>query len=193
MGRTVWHITMSLDGFIAGPDDSMQWAFDAFEHYGPAGMGDEIMRSTGAIFAGRHWYDVAAARYDGVAGIYGGAWTGPVFVLTHRPDEAPDDPAVTFLSGDPRDALERAHAAAGGKNVELFGASIAQQCLQSGLVDEIAVHLAPVLLGDGTRLYGGPGAGRVDLQRTYTSECGQVVDLRFDVAPSSAADSPATG
>jgi hypothetical protein len=60
MGRSVWHITMSLDGFIAGPDDSMQWAFDAFKDYGPEGMGDEIMRSTGAILAGRHWYEVPA-------------------------------------------------------------------------------------------------------------------------------------
>ena len=81
MNKVLWHITMSLDGFIAGPDDTMDWAFDASS--GGNELADEIRRGTGAILAGRRWYDVATAKYDGVAGIYGGAWSGPVFVLTH--------------------------------------------------------------------------------------------------------------
>ena len=107
MNKVLWHITMSLDGFIAGPDDAMDWAFEAYG--GGNELADEIRRGTGAILAGRRWYDVATAKYDGVAGIYGGAWSGPVFVLTHRDG---DDATVTFLSGGVEDAV--AHGPHGG-------------------------------------------------------------------------------
>jgi dihydrofolate reductase len=94
--------------------------------------------------AGRRWYDLVKSRYDGVADLYGGAWKGPVFVLTHRPAE--EDPAATFLSGPIGDAVDKARAAAGGKAVGLIGADTARQAVEAGLVDEIVVHLAPVLL-----------------------------------------------
>ena len=96
MGAVLWHVTMSLDGFIAGPDDAMEWAL---EHGAASALADQVMQATGAILAGRRWYDIATRRYGGRSGIYGGAWTGPVFVLTHRPPEAPADPVITFLSG----------------------------------------------------------------------------------------------
>jgi dihydrofolate reductase len=83
--------------------------------------------------------------------VYGGAWTGPQFVLTHRPPGREEDPTVTFLSGDIRIAVTRARTAANGKNVVLIGASVARQCIDAGLVDEILVHLVPLLLGDGVR------------------------------------------
>jgi len=176
MTKLIWHITMSVDGFIAGPDDSMDWAFKASE---PSALADETRDATGAILGGRRWYDVAAAKYDGVAGIYGGRWTGPVFVLTHRPGEdTPDDPAVTFLSGGLHEAVATAQDAAAPKNVQIFGANTAQQCLGAGLLDEIVIHLAPVLLGEGVRLYGAPGASRqVELE-------GGMTDLHFTVSKS---------
>jgi dihydrofolate reductase len=139
------------------------------------------MSETGAILGGRRWYDVAAEKYDGVDGIYGGAWSGPVFVLTHRPDDAADDPTVTFVSDGLKAAVATAQDAAEGKNVVIFGANTAQQRLSAGLLDEIMIHLVPVLLGDGVQLYGAPGAERVDLKRIAPSESGQVVDLRFEV------------
>lgn len=179
MGEVIWHVTMSLDGFIAGPDDAMEWAF---ETGGRSATADDVMSKTGAIVGGRRWYDVAAAKYGGTGGIYGGAWSGPVFVLTHRPADAPDDPTVTFLSDGVRDAIARAREAAGDRKVEVFGASTARQVLEAGLLDEIVVHLAPVLLGDGVRLYGGPGASPVRLERTAVAEAGQLVDLRFRIA-----------
>jgi hypothetical protein len=86
---------MSLDGFIAGPDDAMDWVFEYGE---PSPVVQEIIDSTGAILRGRRWYDVATARHHGRQGIYGGAWTGPVFVLTHRPPDVSDDPQISFLS-----------------------------------------------------------------------------------------------
>jgi dihydrofolate reductase len=177
-GKVVWHVTMSLDGFIAGPDDAMEWAFERDET--PSRVADEVM-ATGAILAGRRWYDVATSRYAGREGIYGGAWTGPVFVLTHRLPDAPHDPGITFLSDGIEGAVATARAAAEGKNLEVFGATTAQQCLDADLLDEIVVHLAPLLLGDGVRFYGGPGVGRVDLERTTVAESGQLTDLRFRV------------
>ncbi len=63
----------------------------------------------------------------------------------------------------------------------IFGANTARQCLDAGLLDEIVIHLAPVLLGDGIRLHGGPGVGRVDLERTALAQAGQLTDLRFRV------------
>ena len=176
IGRVIWHTMMSLDGFVAGPDDSMDWAFAAG---GPNTVADEIRDETGAIVAGRRWYDVATSRHRGTAGIYGGAWSGPVFVLTHRP--APDDPSVTFLTEPIESAVSTAREAAAGKSVGVFGANVARQTIDAGLLDEIVIHVAPVLLGGGVRLYAGPGAGLVNLERTAVAESGQVVDLRFRV------------
>jgi dihydrofolate reductase len=160
--KVLWHVTMSLDGFIAGPDDAMDWALEYPSAPNPAV--EEVIQTIGAILAGRRWYDVATGRYGGRAGIYGGAWTGPVFVLTHRLDHDVSDPGIPLLSGDVTDAVATALAAAEGGNVGIFGASVAQQCLAAGLVDELFVHLAPVLLGGGVRLYGGPGSARVNLE-----------------------------
>jgi dihydrofolate reductase len=172
MTKLIWHITMSVDGFIAGPDDAMDWAFRVS---GRSPLADEMKETTGAILGGRRWWDGAVAKHDGVRGIYGGQWTGPVFVLTTHPEDAPEDPAVTVLSDRLEDAVATARAAAGGKNVQIFGANLAQQCLDAGLLDEIVIHVAPVLLGDGVRLYGPPGATRqVDLD-------GHMSDLRYAV------------
>jgi dihydrofolate reductase len=102
-----------------------------------------------------------------------------VFVLTHRPPNISDDPGIIFLSAGIEGAVATARVAAEGKNLEIFGANIARQCLEADLLDEIAVHLAPVLLGDGVRFYGAPSAGRVSLTRTILTESGQLIDLRF--------------
>jgi dihydrofolate reductase len=133
MGNTTWHVTMSLDGSIAGADDTMEWAFE----YGgePNSIAESVRTSTRAILAGRRWHDVATARYDGVAGIYGGAWSGPVFVLTHRPDDPPGE-GVTFLSGSVEDAVATTREAATGGDIEVFGANLAAQCLDADLIDE---------------------------------------------------------
>ena len=177
MGGVVWHVTMSLDGFIAGPDDAMAWAF---EHGAASPMADEVMATTGAILGGRRWYDVATEKYAGVDGIYGGAWAGPVFVLTHHPPREAD-PRVTFLTDGIADAVATAGDAAAGGNVELFGANLAQQALRADLLDEILIPLAPVLLGDGIRLYDHTGADPVVLERTLLEPAGQTTDLRFRV------------
>jgi dihydrofolate reductase len=174
----VWHTMTSLDGFIAGPDDAMDWAF---RHPGSSAMADEVRRTTGAILAGRRWHDVAMAKHDGRSGIYGGNWEGPVFVLTHHPPEDPPDPEITFLSDGIEDAVSTARVAAGEQNLGIFGADIARQCLEEGLLDEIVTHIAPVLLGDGVRLFGRPGADPVELERIELDGPGQITDIRFRV------------
>jgi dihydrofolate reductase len=78
-------------------------------------------------------------------------------------------------------AVAHAQQAAGDRNVVILGANVAHQCLDSGLLDEIVVHLAPVLLGDGLRLFGSPGTGRIDVERTSVAQSGQPTDLRFRV------------
>lgn len=181
MSSVVWHVMMSLDGFTTGPDDAMEWAFVYPEAENR--MADEEMRSTGAILAGRRWYDVATERYNGRQGIYGGAWEGPVFVLTHRAeDHDVSDPGITLLTGDLEDAVRTARDAAGDKNLEIFGASIAAQCFDLGLIDEVVIHIAPVLLGDGVRLYGEAGSrAQVQLEPVDRAESGELQSLRFRV------------
>jgi dihydrofolate reductase len=177
MTQTTWHVTMSLDGFIAGPDDTMDWAFG----HGPAGpVADEMLESTGAVLGGRRWHDIAFARYHGRAGIYGGRWSGPLLVLTHEPPSDPPDPTVVFLAGTIEDAVAAGRDAAAGKRLGLFGASIARQAIAAGLLDEIVVHIAPVLLGDGVRLYG-DGASTVNLERIDATVSPQLTDLRLRV------------
>ena len=189
MGRVIWHVTMSLDGFIAGPNDSMEWVVAHWSDHGAntrdidvqrSVVADEVLQTGGAILAGRRWYDVAVRKYDGYNGIYGGQWNGPVFVLTHRPADANHHPAVTFISGDLHEAIATATDAAAGKNVIVFGANLASQGLRDGLVDEIVVHLVPVLLGGGVRLFDAP-FGPVALDRTLVAPSGQITDLRFTV------------
>ena len=190
MSSLIWHVTMSLDGFIAGRDDSMDWAVSRWSDDGEntrdievqrSAVADEVLQSAGAILGGRRWYDVAVRKFDGYEGIYGGQWTGPVFVLTHRPRDAEHHPAITFLSSDLSDAVATALAAAAGKNVIVFGASLAVQCLRADLLDVIVIHLVPVLLGDGVRLIYTSDLVPVTLERTVVETSGQVTDLRFAV------------
>jgi len=174
----ICHHTMSLDGFIAGPDDAMDWAFAAGE---ATSLADETMERIGAILAGRRWHELAKERWDGVDGIYGGAYDGRVYVLTHRRPDESADPRISFVSDGIETALATAQAAAGDKDVGIFGASLSRQCLQAGLLDEVVIHLAPVLLGGGVRLYGGDGDRRIELERIFVGEARQLTDLRFRV------------
>jgi dihydrofolate reductase len=174
---TICHHTISLDGFVAGPDDSMDWAFAYGE---PTSVGDETMTRLGAIVAGRRWHQL-----EGALGrrrrIYGGHWDGRVFVLTHRPDGDPGDPRRSFVSEGIERAVATAQEAAGERDVGIFGGSLTQQCLDAGLLHEIVLHIAPVLLGSGVRLFGDGGAEQVELERVSVGEADQLTDLHFRV------------
>lgn len=194
-GRVVWDVTMSLDGFIAGPDDRPGRIFDWYfggntrsVHYSKAlpfrlskedaRVFDEGARTLGAIVAGRRTYDLA------------NGWSGsffmpvPFFVLTHRsPTEAPGGTTkFTFVTDGVRSAVRQAKKAARGKDVGVMGANAARECLEAGLLDAITVHVAPCLLGEGVRLFERPGARPIDLERTeVTSSPSGMTHISFSV------------
>jgi dihydrofolate reductase len=171
-GKVLWHFTMSLDGFVAGPDHDMGWMTGISF---PAGLVDEYVETTGAVLGGRDGWDAAI---DG-SRPYGGAWDGPIFVLTHHPEDAAPADGVTFVDCDPAEAVRIGLAAAGGKNLEVFSPTIGRQLLQLGLIDEIDLHIAPVLLGDGIRLYDNPGTTPIRLHRVVKGDPTAAVDLRY--------------
>ena len=171
LGKVVVNRTMSLDGFIAGPDNAMDWVIESMrENPFP-----EVMHATGAMLVGRGTHEVAK-RMSAVDTDYDG---GPVFVLTHHPPDEPEE-GVTFLNCDLAEAVATARAATGGKNLEILGADLASQCLQRGLVDEVLVYVLPVLLGDGVR-FSTSGLGRIDLEPLSNTQSGPVTMLRFRV------------
>jgi dihydrofolate reductase len=174
-GKVVVNRAMSLDGFIAGPDDAMSWVADFL----PPDEMREQAAATGAMLVGRRTAEVGERMEAEKPGSVDYPFSGPVFVLTHRPPEPPD-PEVTFLTGDIGDAVATALRAAGGKNLEILGADVAGQCLQRGLVDELLVYVLPLLLGDGIRL-SPPGLPRIDLEPVGSTRSGAVTILRFNV------------
>ena len=181
-GKVVVNRSMSLDGFIAGPGDAMDWIFDFIAPDAPWLM--EIAAATGAMLVGRRTHEVgkrmeANNERGSESRDEGYPLAGPVFVLTHEPPELPD-PGVTFLTGDIGEAVATALDAAGGRNLEILGADVAGQCLRRGLVDEILVYLLPVLLGDGIR-FSAAGLPRVDLEPISSAQSGAVTVLRFRV------------
>ncbi len=179
VGKVLWHTLMSLDGFIAGPGDDMGWAFEVGAE--PDETVDEVVASIGALLVGRRTQDVEDRKRPG---FYGGSYRGPFFVLRHDPPAQP--PVVKGMRGQfvdltIGDAVALAQHAAGEKNVVILRANVAQQCLRAGRLDEVLVHLAPVLLGDGVRLFDRPGGDPVRLQKTSVHENGQLTALRFAV------------
>ncbi|QSB05619.1 dihydrofolate reductase family protein [Natronoglycomyces albus] len=163
MGIVRIHSSMSLDGYICGPNDWMDWVFDhaeLTEHVeglrvldGPATRA--VIDATGAVLSGRGCYDFGrdATEVPPETGeLFGGAWSGPAFVATHRPP-AGDNHGVTFVSGDINDIVNECLKAANGKDLLVLGANIASQCLEANLVDEVLLHQVPILLGGGVNLF----------------------------------------
>ena len=102
-------------------------------------------------------------------------------MLTHEPPEDPPDPEIRFLTDGIEAAVATAAGAAGGGNLQIFGASMARQCLHENLLDEIVVHIAPVMLGEGVRFYDAAGATRVNLEPLLISRSDATADLRYAV------------
>jgi dihydrofolate reductase len=201
MGLVVFEISMSLDGFIAGPNDRPglglgeggerlhQWAYDLAswrERHGLAGgqtnrdaeLLDEALRNTGASIVGRRMFDNAEGWGENPP------FDMPVFVLTHQAREplVKGGTTFTFVTDGIESALAQARAAAGAKNVAIGGgANVAQQYLKAGLLDEIEIHLVPILLGDGIRLFDHLGDAQIELERTRVIDSPSVTHLRFRV------------
>ncbi|MFJ4655504.1 dihydrofolate reductase family protein [Nocardia sp. NPDC088792] len=170
-GKVLWHFTMSLDGFVAGPEHAMDWLTGFTVR---PGLIDEYVTTTGAILGGRSGWDAINASRP-----YGGAWQGPIFVLTHHPEDAAPAAGVTFLNCGAAEAMRIALAAAEGKNLEVFSPSIGRQLLELGLIDEIDLHVVPVLLGDGIRLYDNPGGVPIRLHQVGQTDPIAAVNVRY--------------
>lgn len=171
-GRVLWSFMMSLDGFVAGPQHSMDWMGTGGYRAEP-GVIEGYIEGTGAIIAGRDGWDSPVGHSP-----WGGAWRGQIFVLTHHPEDAEPAENLTFLHRDPADVVQLALAAAGGKDIMVFSPSIGAQLLELGLIDEIDLHIAPVLLGDGIRLYSKPGGAPVRLS-PLASDPASTVRVRY--------------
>ncbi|HEX3784305.1 MAG TPA: dihydrofolate reductase family protein [Pseudonocardiaceae bacterium] len=173
-GKLLWQVTMSLDGFIAGPGGDMTWMSGSG---GPNPVAYEVMSKIGALLIGGRTYhldDNSPATERSKP--YGGAWTGPMFVLTGE-DPAEAAPGFTFLSGDIGAAVAAAKDAAGEKYVNILGANVAKRCLAAGLLEEILVHVAPVLVGDGVRLFDQPGFDSLRLEPISLTTTDKVANM----------------
>jgi dihydrofolate reductase len=178
MGKVLYSATMSLDGFMAGRGGDMSWLTD---HLGPNPTVDGLVDEIGALLVGNRTYG-GDDPHKGTEkeGAFEGQWTGPQFVLTHHAPATPV-PGVTFV-GDLTSGVAAAKAAAGDKYVNVLGADVARQCLEAGVLDEILVCVAPVLLGDGVRLFDHPGGTNVKLERVSLTHAPHATNLWFRVA-----------
>jgi dihydrofolate reductase len=137
---------------------------------------DELVENGGAVVTGRRTYDIADAW-----GGNGPAPVLPLFVLTHHvPEHVPQGEShYTFVTDGVDSAIAQAKAAAGDKYVSLMGSAVPQQCLRAGLLDEIQIHLVPVLLGAGVRLFDHLGAESIQLETLRVVDSPGVTHLRF--------------
>ncbi|MGI5283622.1 dihydrofolate reductase family protein [Nonomuraea polychroma] len=181
-GKVLWHFAMSLDGFVAGPNHEMDWMTGASVR---PGLHSEYIETTGAVLGGRDGWD-----HDPDARPYGGAWKGPIFVLTHHPEDATPADDVTFLNCDLAEAVRIGLEAADGKNLEVLSPTIGRQLLELGLIDEIDLHILPVLLGEGIRLYDNPGSAPIRLHRVGEGDPTSAVNVRY--RPTTPAGKPFT-
>jgi dihydrofolate reductase len=215
MGKLRFHITMTLDGYVAGPNQSVanplgegglrihDWVFKlkSFRELhgdrggGETGINDDVLREAfediGATIMGRN-------MFGGGPGPWGKepwrGWWGenppfrtPVFVLTHHPREPlPMRGGTTFffVTNGIESALEQALRAAQGKDVALGGgANVAQQYLAAGLIDQMEIHLVPVLLGGGARLLDGLAGTDVRLEMIRAVDGPGVTHLKYRIVP----------
>ncbi|RAX46956.1 dihydrofolate reductase [Arthrobacter sp. AQ5-05] len=174
MAKVLWHVSMSLDGFIAGPGDDMGWMAG---YALPEASAHDIVQGIGALDIGGRTYSLAHTE---AGRPHGGAFGGPMFVPT-REDPQSAAAGFTFVREGLAAALELASFAAGEKDVVVFGAKTAARCMDMGLTDELLVHVLPVPPGDGVRMFEHRGGTLLRLERIGLSSGPDVVDLRFRV------------
>ncbi len=202
MGKVVADISVSMDGFITGPNPDVEqslgegidrlheWMYDLAAFRQPHGLEggntnrdsevfEEAFEAPGTMIMGRSMFDVGEGPWGGNPPFH-----KPVFVLSHGPRETlvkEGGTSFTFITDGVGSALDQARAAAGAKDVGIAGgANVIQQFIKAGLLDEIQIHLAPVLLGGGIRLFEHI-AEQVHLERTRLIESPAVTHLKFRI------------
>ena len=193
MSKSVLYMSMSLDGFIAGPGDDADhglgvageclhawlgpWtgAPAGFEPPGPSAKVFDESMATGAVLVGRRTFDFA------------GHWDGdhhgvPIFIPTTGTPPSPESDWVNYVTDGVESAMRQAKEAAGDEDVMVHGADLAQSLLRAGVLDELEIHLIPVLLGEGRRLFEHLGAEHIELELTRIIDASGVTHLRYRVA-----------
>lgn len=201
MGKVTVDISMSLDGFITGPNASVElglgaggerlheWLYNLAswrERHSLAGgetnrdaeVLDEAFRNVGAVIMGRRMFDTGEEPWGDNPPFH-----TPVFVVTHHPRETlvkEGGTTFAFVTDGIESAFQQAQAAAGDKDVSVAGgANVIQQFLRAGLLDEIQIHIVPLLLGDGIRLFDHLGTGHIELESTRVISSPDVTHLKF--------------
>ncbi|MDA0160849.1 dihydrofolate reductase family protein [Solirubrobacter ginsenosidimutans] len=191
MSRSVLYMSMSLDGFITGPDDDASqglgrggerlhaWLGESDERpmFHPPGASGQVfgeLLATGAVLVGRRTFDHAGQwggdHHDGV----------PIFVPTRGAPGEPASDGVHYVTDGIESAMAQAKAAAGDRNVLVHGASTAQSCLEAGVLDDLEIHLIPLLLGAGRPLFGALGDPQA-LELTRVIDAPGVTHLHYRV------------
>ncbi|TDE37794.1 dihydrofolate reductase family protein [Actinomadura sp. 6K520] len=194
MSKVVLYMSMSVDGFVTGPDDGTEHGLgvggerlhdwlrpgggDPRSHRpgdGPsATVFDEAM-ATGAVITGRRTFEFAGGwagdHHDGV----------PIFVLTHAAPAEPPPGHARYVTDGIESCVAQAKAAAGGRDILLHGAATAQACLRAGLLDEMELQLIPVLLGQGRRLFENMPPDHIELELVRALDAPGVQHLRYRV------------
>jgi dihydrofolate reductase len=198
MGTVVSDISISLDGYITGPNDRPSqglgeggrvlhdWIFKDPATF-PQLMAD-LRASTGALIMGRRSYENAEGWGDEPP------FHLPVFVVTHRPHERVEKrggTSFTFVTEGLESALQQAQAVAGERNVGVHGGSVARHLLRAGLLDELRLHVVPVLLGAGNQLFQDGELHRIDLELIGADPTPAVVHLHYRTARRGAGEFPA--
>lgn len=186
MSTVLLHVSMSLDGYVTGPDVSVDvpmgeggerlhgWMFAEPVAETDRAMVAEIRAEVGAVVIGRRTFDLGLPHWKDVP------FPAPSFVVTHevRPELAQDSGTFTFVDGVAK-AVELAAGRAGGGKVLLMGADVDRQALRAGLVDEVLINHVPVLLGGGTRLF--DGDTRMELRPVAVVASPAVTHVRYRV------------
>lgn len=192
MGKVILVMSMSLDGFINAANESVDnpmgdgglvlhdWIMGG-ENGANSQFVADALGNLGAVICGRTTYDMSIPGWgaDGPTG----AARRSVFVVTHQvPKESPENGVYTFVTAGIEKALEQAKVVAGNKDVSVMGgANIGQQYLNAGLLDEIQLHLVPVLFGSGTRLFDHLGKDHIKLEPVHVLDTPSVTHLRYRV------------
>jgi dihydrofolate reductase len=182
-------MSISLDGFVAGPNTSAEnplgeggerlhhWLFADPQDPRDVEVVKEQREAVGAVVLGRRTFDIGVDIWGDVP------YPAPCFVLTHRPhtDVVMTSGSFTFITGGVVEAVEAAKAAAGPRTVQVMGGETVQQVVAAGLLDELALNLVPLLMGNCVRMFDRLAADHIELVRTRIIDSDRVTHLRFSV------------
>ena len=198
MSKVILDISMSLDGFIAGSNDSQKqplgdggetiqsWLFSGDQpsryndFFNLSSKNREVfdgsIPKTGAMIVGRKTFDIVNG-WGGSHPIQG----VPIFVVTHEAPETylEENTSFMFVTDGIESAVQQAKEAADGKNVSIGTASIAQQCIRASLLDEMHLHVSPILLGKGIRLFDQIGTEQIKLESKQVVDGSDVIHLKY--------------